>query len=149
LILAALAAPFLLAVAQRRLIPSWYEASVRISAVVLLWHVVAMAVTVRGVWRNNHWGWRRRLGLGAVALLTAGGATVTTWFGALREGAFMCDRELRESAPCADGGEAFRFERMCILGNPRVEVEVRPTLLPFMYPAHEGSIEEACAALRR
>jgi hypothetical protein len=38
---------------------------------------------------------------------------------------------------------------MCIAGNPKAEVAVRPNVLPFMYFVSEPSTAAACGTLRR
>jgi hypothetical protein len=82
-------------------------------------------------------------------VLIVAAAAFTTWSGATGEGIFMCGRELEETVSCPGGGQVFRFESVCIAGNPATEVEVRPGVLPFMFAVSEESTAAACAALRR
>jgi hypothetical protein len=144
-----LAATYLITLPQRVLIPRWYEASLHIADVLLLLDCVATVVAV--VWTVRRRSWPRLaragviLGLGLVLV----GAGLVSWSAEMREGVFVCGRELRLTMDCPAGGQAFEFDAVCVAGNPKVEVEVRPGVLPFMYPVAAKGAAEACGALKR
>jgi hypothetical protein len=147
-VLVALAAPFLLAVPQGRLIPSWYDASVYVAGALLVVSFVAVALAVAWFLRRSRWNVWGRLAASLAVVLVGVVAALVTWESTSREGTFLCGRELQERVPCPGGGEAFRFLSVCIAGNPTDEVELRSGILPFMHPVSEPSAQEACAALR-
>lgn len=149
LALGALAAPFVFAIPQRVLIPSWYEASLYVADALLVLNVVAVAILIVRALRRHAWRWLTRASAGLGLLLLAAAAAIVTWDGATREGIFVCGRELEETVACPGGGQAFEFVSLCIAGNPRTEVTVRPNAMPFMHPVTEASAADACAALAR
>lgn len=143
----ALTAPFLLALAQRVLIPSWYDVSLYVGDMLLLCHVLVVVAMIAQVVRKRTWTWPARAAATVAILLVAAGAVLSNWDGSTREGVFLCGRELQETVTCSSGAQAFAFVSMCIAGNPKNEVEVRPNALPFMYPVAEQSAAAACAGL--
>lgn len=145
---AALAAPFLLAVPQQWLIPSWYEVSTYVAAGLLVLNVVTAAILIYLALRRSRWKWMGRIAAGFGLLAIVFLAAVVTWMGGTREGVFVCGRGLDRVVPCPGGGEAYEFTDACIAGNPEVQVEVRPGLLPFMVRVPVASAEEACDVLR-
>jgi hypothetical protein len=99
--------------------------------------------------QRRAWRWPARVVASLGLLLIAAGAAFTTFSASTREGIFVCGRELDVTLDCPGGGQAFEFTHVCIAGNPKVEVELRPDALPFMYPVPEQSAAAACASLRR
>jgi hypothetical protein len=148
LVVTALLAPFLIAVPQAVLIPTWYEVSLHVADVLMLLHLVAVVGTIGWLVRRRAWRWPARIAASLGLLLVLVGAAFTTFAASTREGIFVCGRELDVTVDCPGGGQAFEFTSVCIAGNPKVEVEVRPGALPFMYPVPEHSAAAACAGLR-
>jgi hypothetical protein len=156
LAMVALAAPFLVALPQSLFIPSWYEVSLPLAGALLLLHSAVAAVTIARVVRRREWSWLARLASSLGLVFCAVAATLVTWRGSTREGLFLCGRELEDTSFCPGGEEVFVFSSVCIGGNPKIEIEVRPNILPFMYRVYHVpkqpdtlTAADACEALRR